>query len=58
MAIFLFLKITRGGGGITLQECLSRHAFIVIPTPYYDDKLFEFLHSVGYQWGKDYITFI
>ncbi|MBQ4403234.1 MAG: SPASM domain-containing protein [Selenomonadaceae bacterium] len=40
---------------VTLQQALSERAFILVPLIYYDDGLFDFLHGMGYRYGKDYL---
>ena len=39
---------------VTPQQAMEERAFILIPSPYYDDGLFDSLHAAGYQYGKDY----
>lgn len=42
---------------VTLQQVVEERAFILIPSPYYPDKLFDVLHGVGYRYGKDYLIY-
>lgn len=46
-----------GGGGITLLDAFNQHAYLIIPTLYYPDEAFNFLHSNGYKWRDDYLIF-
>ena len=40
---------------VTFQQALSERAFIFVPTIFYEDGLFDFLHGAGYRYGKDYL---
>lgn len=42
---------------VTFEQAISEKAFIVFPTPYYEDNLFEFLHANGYQYERDYLIY-
>lgn len=42
---------------VTLQQALEERAFILVPSPYYEDGLFDFLEGAGYQYGKDYLIY-
>ena len=42
---------------VTFQQALSERAFIFVPTIFYDDGLFDFLHGAGYHYGKDYLIY-
>lgn len=49
------------GGGmenvVSLEKVLQEHGFILFPTPYYDDAMFEFFHANGYVYGRDYLIY-
>ena len=40
---------------VTFQQALSERAFIFVPTVFYEDDLFDFLHGTGYRYGRDYL---
>ena len=40
---------------VTLEQVMAEKDFIVIPTPYYDDNLFDFFEANNYKYGKDYL---
>lgn len=42
---------------VDLDDVLAEHAFMMIPTPFYPDKLTDFLDEVGYQYGRDYLFY-
>lgn len=42
---------------VDLDEVLAEHAFMMIPTPFYPDKLTNFLDEAGYQYGRDYLFY-
>ena len=42
---------------VTLQQAVDDGAFILIPSVHYADELFDLLHGVGYQQGKDYLIY-
>ena len=42
---------------MTLEQAMSEKAFIVFPTPYYEDGLFDFLQANGYRYEKDYLIY-
>ena len=42
---------------VTFEQAVNERAFIVIPTPFYDDNFFETLNSVGYQNERDYLMY-
>ena len=42
---------------VTLKQALGERAFILFPTPVYEDGLFDFFHNAGYQYEKDYLIY-
>ena len=40
-----------------LQAVVAERAFMLIPTPYYADEIFDFLHTSGYQYRRDYLIY-
>lgn len=49
------------GGGmenlVSLEKVLQEHGFILFPTPNYDDEMFDFFKSNGYEYGRDYLIY-
>ena len=41
----------------SLENVLQEHGFILFPTPYYDDVMFDFFHANGYEYGRDYLIY-
>ena len=41
----------------TLEKVFAEHAFIFIPSPFYDDRLFEILQANGYKYEKDFLIY-
>ena len=41
----------------SLEKVLQEHSFILFPTPNYDDKMFDFFHVNGYEYGRDYLIY-
>ena len=49
-----------GAAGInltSLEKVLQEHGFILFPTPKYEDKMFDFFHANGYEYGRDYLIY-
>ena len=42
---------------VTFQKAIDEGAFILVPSPYYPDNLFDVLNSAGYSYGKDYLIY-
>lgn len=42
---------------VTFQKAIDERTFILVPSPYYPDNLFDVLHSANYQYGKDYLIY-
>lgn len=40
-----------------LNAVVAERAFMLIPTPYYDDEIFDFLQNAGYQYHRDYLIY-
>lgn len=40
-----------------LNTVVSERAFMLVPTPYYDDEIFDFLQVAGYQYHRDYLIY-
>ena len=55
----------RGGGAdaqddckcVTFEQAIGERAFIVFPSPNYNDEIFDIVHGAGYQYAKDYLIF-
>ena len=42
---------------VSFQQAVAERAFILVPSPYYNDELFDILHGAGYQYNKDYLIY-
>lgn len=42
---------------VDLQAIIDERAFMLIPTPYYADDIFDWLQAAGYQYHRDYLIY-
>ena len=42
---------------VTLAQAIGERAFVLFPTPTYDDDIFDLFHDAGYQYEKDYLIY-
>lgn len=42
---------------VTFRQVAEERGFILVPSVYYEDSLFDSLHGAGYQYRRDYLIF-
>ena len=42
---------------LTLEQAIDSKVFILVPSPYYEDTLFDLLVHAGYQYEKDFLIY-
>ena len=42
---------------LTLEQAISQKIFMLIPSAYYDENLFDLLERAGYQYERDYLIY-